>query len=73
MNHPFDPDEGGDVGLPLGSPDGRLGVEHGDSAGFVAIALLGVDGLCRRKRLGGGAGGLDLVVERRLIVLDLDD
>ena len=73
LNRPFDLDDGGDMGLPFCSPDGRLGVEHRDSAGIVAVALLGVHALRGRQRLGGGAGGLDFVAECRLIVLDLDD
>ena len=73
LDRPFDPDEGCDMGLPFRSLDGRLGVEHRHSAGFVAIALLGVDALRGRQRLGDGAGGLDILAERGLIVLDLDD
>ena len=48
LDGPFDPDDGGDMGRPLRLPDSQLGVEHGDRAGFVAVAQLGVDGLCGR-------------------------
>ena len=53
--------------------DRRLGFEHGDGAGFVAVTPVLVDVPFARQRLGGRADGLDLAIEGRLIVLDLDN
>ena len=35
------PDDGGQVGLPFRAGDGRLGFEHGDGSGFVAVTGYG--------------------------------
>jgi len=69
----LDPDDGGHMRLPFRSGDRRLGFEHGDGSGFVAVAPVLVEACLARHRLGGGADGLDLAVEGRLIVLDLDN
>ncbi len=69
----LDPDEGGHMRLPFRSGDGRLGFEHGDGSGFVAVAPVLVDAPFARQRLGRRADGFDLAVEGRLIVLDLNN
>ena len=69
----LDPDDGGHMRLPFRSGDRRLGFEHGDGAGFVAVTPVLVDAPFARQRLGSGADGFDLAVEGRLIVLDLNN
>ena len=69
----LDPDDGGHVRLPFRSGDRRLGFERGDGAGFVAVTPVLVDAAFARQRLGDRADGLDLAIEGRLIVLDLDN
>ena len=73
MDRALDPDDGGHMRLPFRFSDGRLGFEHGDGSGFVAVAPVLVEACLARHRLGGGADGLDFAVEGRLIVLDLDN
>lgn len=41
---PLDPDDGGHVQLPFRFGDRRLGIEHCDGSGFVAVAPVPVDG-----------------------------
>ncbi|MDA8252914.1 MAG: hypothetical protein M0Z28_27625 [Rhodospirillales bacterium] len=68
----FDVDDGGDVGTPFGVGEFACGIEHGDGAGFVAVAaaVAAVNGPGRRT----GCGDLcDLLVQARLVVLHLDD
>jgi len=36
----FDPDDGGDVGVPIGAGEFVGGIEDADGAGFVAVATL---------------------------------
>jgi len=69
----LDPDDGRHMWLPFRSGDRRLGFEHGDGAGFVAVTPVLVDASFARQRLGGRADGFDLAVEGRLIVLDLNN
>ena len=69
----LDPNDGGDMGLPLRVFDGGPGVEHGNRAGFMAVALFRVDGLDARQRLAGGAGGFRFPTQGRLIVFELND
>lgn len=59
--------------LPFGFSDGGLGVEHGDGSDFVAVAPIFVDAAFARERFIRPADGLDLAIEGRLIVLDLDN
>lgn len=73
MDRTLDPDDGGHMWLPFRSGDGRLGFEHGDGAGFVAVTPVLVDAPFARQGLGIGADGFDLAVEGRLIVLDLNN
>ena len=73
VDRALDLDDGGDMRLPFGSHDGGRGVEHRNGAGFVAVAPFLVHGLDARQGSGGGADGLDLLTEDRLVVLDLDD
>jgi hypothetical protein len=54
--------------LPFGSSDRRPGVEHGDGAGFVTVALFAVNRLNGGQRLGVVANGLDLAAQGRLVV-----
>jgi len=69
----LDPDDGGHMRLPFRFSDGRLGFEHGDGSGFVAVAPVLVDARFARQRLGRRADDFDLAVEVRLIFLDLDN
>jgi len=69
----LDPDDCRHMWLPFRSSDRRLGFEHGDGPGFVAIAPVLVDTLFARQGLGGRADGLDLVAQGRLIVLELNN
>jgi hypothetical protein len=59
--------------LPFRSSDRRLGFEHGDCSGFVAIAPVLVDMLLARQRLGSGACGFGVLAQDRLIVLELNN
>jgi hypothetical protein len=58
--------------MPVGAGEFALGVEDGDGAALVAVAPLvvamGGPERCRR-----GGDFLDLLVQGRLVVLDLDD
>ena len=69
----LDPDDGGHMRRPLRSGDGQLGFKHGDGSGFVAVTPVLVDAAFARQRLGERADDLDLSIEVRLIVLDLDN
>ena len=73
IDHAFNLNDSHDMSSPIGSGDGRLGVENADGSGLVTIAPFLVDGLNDRQRLGGGAGGLDISTQDRLVVLELDD
>jgi hypothetical protein len=68
----LDPDDGGDVGMPVGVAEFVGGVEDGDAAAFVAVAS-GVVAMVGPDRGCGGGDVLDPLVQRRLIVLDLND
>ena len=59
--------------LPFRSGDRELGVEHGNGPGFVTIAPFPVDGLNAGKRFGRVADGFDLLMQGRLIILELND
>ena len=72
-NLALDPDDGGHMRLPFRSSDSRLGLEHGDGAGFVAVTPVLVEAAFARQRLGDRTNGLDVSIEGRLIVLDLDN
>jgi hypothetical protein len=68
----LDLDDGGDVGMPVGTGERAGRMEDGDGAGFVAIAaaVAGPDDVV----WGAGCGDMvDRLFQRRLIVLDLDD
>ena len=73
VDRALDPDDGGHMWRPFGSGDGRPCFEHGDGAGFVAVTPVLVDAAFARQRLGDRTDGLDLAIEVRLIVLDLDN
>jgi hypothetical protein len=68
----LDADDGGDVIVPVGSGKPVGGIEGRDGAAFVSVAagILAV-GTCERGC--GGGNFLDLPVQGRLVVLDLDD
>jgi hypothetical protein len=68
----LDPDDSGDVGMPVGVGQFAGGIEDGDGAAFVAVAAL-VAAVGRPDRLRGGGDFLDLLVQGRLVVLDLND
>ncbi len=72
MDHAIDPDNGGDMGLPVGVGEFAAWIEDGDGAAFVArapdvVAAIGAE------RLRGGGDFRDPRVECRLVVLNLDD
>ena len=68
----FDPDDGGDMRVPVGVGQLVCGIEDGDGAAFVAVAALvvAVGGPERWRRRGDV---LDLLVQDRLVVFDADD
>jgi hypothetical protein len=45
QNASFDRNDGRDMRLPFGPGDRRPGIEHGNGAGFVAVALFAVNRL----------------------------
>jgi hypothetical protein len=67
-----DAEDGGDVIVPVGSGKPVGGMEDGDGAAFVAVAA-GVVAMGGAERGCGGGNVLDLLVQGRLVVLDLDD
>src|SRR4051794_30834392 len=68
----LDADDGGDMVLPAGVGQAACGMEHGDGAAFVAVAsAIAAAGRPERRR--GRADLLDLLVQGRLVVLDLHD
>lgn len=71
-NITLDADDGGGVGVPIGAVQLTGGIEDGDDAAFVpvAAAVVGVD---RGERRCGRRDVLDLLVQGRLVVFDLDD
>ena len=73
MDRTLDPDDGSHMRLPFRFSDRRLGLEHGDGSGFVAVTPVPVDAHFARQRLGRRADGSDFAIEGRLIVLDLDN
>jgi hypothetical protein len=68
----LDTDDGGDVGMPVGVGQFAGRIEDGDGAAFVAVAAL-VAAVGRPDWLRGGGDFLDLLVQGRLVVLDLND
>jgi hypothetical protein len=65
-------DNGGDVGMPGGAAQFVGGIENGDGSAFVSVApLVAATGRPGRRR--GRTDLLGLPVQRRLVVLDLDD
>ncbi|MBV8739549.1 MAG: hypothetical protein JO007_20300 [Alphaproteobacteria bacterium] len=68
----LDPDDGGDVGVPVGAGEFVGGIEDADGAGFVAVATL-VAALGGPERRLGCSDILDLLVQGRLVVLGLDN
>ncbi len=72
VNVALDPDDGGDVRLPIGVGQRAGGIEKGDGAAFVAVAafVVAVGGPERRR---GGRDLLDPLVQGRLVVFDADD
>src|ERR1700684_2945841 len=61
-NLALDPDDGGHMRLPFRSSDSRLGFEHGDGAGFVAVTPVLVEAAFARQRLGDRTNGLDVSI-----------
>jgi hypothetical protein len=68
----LDADDGSDVGMPVGAGEFVGGIEDGDDTPFVAIAAV-VVAARRTERSGGRADLLGLLVQGRLVVLDLND
>lgn len=73
MDRALNPNDGGDIRLPLRSDDRRRGIEHGNAPGFVAIAPFRIDGFDLGKRLCPGASDHDRLMQARLVVLELND
>ncbi len=68
----LDTDDGGDVGMPVGAGQLFGGIKDGDCAAFVAVAAF-VVAVGRPERRRGRGDELALLVQGRLVVLDLDD
>ncbi len=68
----LNPDDGGDMRVPVGVGQLAIGVEDGDGAAFVAVAAP-VVAVGRPERCRGGRDFLNLLVQGGLIVLDADD
>ena len=68
----LDTDNGGNVGMPVGACQLVGGIEDGDGAAFVAVAAA-VVAVGRPERRRGRGDLLALLVQGRLVVLDLDD
>ena len=68
----LDLNDGGDKGKPFGAGERAGGIEDGDGAGFVTIAaaVAGLEDVVWGARCGDM---VDRLLQRRLIVLDLDD
>lgn len=68
----FDPDNRGDMGVPIGAGECVRRAEYRDAAGFIAIAavIAAADGIVRRNRC---CETLDRAFQGRLIVFDLND
>ena len=68
----LDPDDGGDMRVPVGAGQLACGIEDGDGAAFVAVpafvVAVGRPERCRRRE-----DVLDPLVQNRLVVLDADD
>ena len=73
VDRALDLNDRGDVGLSFRPRDGGRGVEHGNGSGFMAIALFRIDGPDARQRHGDCASGLDHLMQRRLVALELND
>ena len=72
VNVALDPDDGGDVRLPVGGGQRAGGLENGDGAAFVAVAARVVAaGSLKRRR--DGRNLLDPLVQGWLVVFDADD
>ena len=68
----LDPDDGGDVGMPVGVGQLAGGIEDGDGAAFVAVAAV-VAAVGKAERRRGGGDLLALLEQGRLVVLELND
>ena len=68
----LDAGDGGDVRVPVGSGKPVGGIEDRDGAAFVAVAA-GIVAVGACERGCGGGDFLDLSVQGRLVVFDLDD
>ncbi len=73
IDHALDLNDGSDVGLPLRPGDGSRCVKYDNGSGFVAIASFRIDRLDAGQGLGGGAGGLYLLTQGLLVVLELNN
>jgi hypothetical protein len=68
----LDPDDGGDMGVPICIGQPVIGIEDGDGAALVAVAAR-VAAVCGPERRRGGRNLLDALMQGRLVVLDPDD
>jgi hypothetical protein len=68
----LDADDGSDVGMPVSASEFLGGIEDGDDTALVAVAAL-VVASGGAGRSGGRADLPGLLVQGRLVVLDLDD
>ena len=68
----LDADDGSDVGMPVGAGQFVGAIEDGDDTALVAVAAL-IVASGGAERSGARADLLNLLVQGRLVVLDLDD
>jgi hypothetical protein len=68
----LDPDDGGDVGIPIASGQLAGRIKDGDSAAFVSVTAA-VVAVSRGEWRCGCGETLDLLTQGRLVFLDLDD
>jgi hypothetical protein len=72
VDNAFDADDGLGVDLPVVIVEFARGIEDADGAAFVAVAAL-VTAVVRAERRRGGGELRDVLVQGRLVALDLDD
>jgi hypothetical protein len=73
LDHALNQNDRGDIRLPFRANDRWRRVKHGNGSGFMAIAPFLIDGLNAGKRHGDCASGLDHLMQRWLVALELND
>src|SRR6204780_5430446 len=72
VDNTLDTDDGPGVDLPVPVVEFVSGIENADGAPFVAVATL-VMAVVRAERRRGGSKFRDILMQGRLVALDLDD